>query len=108
MGRGGQPGLAGQRPGRLVVRSRTLRGILRTALRSLRDPVRGGLRRSAPAALLEGGPMTAVASQTPDSPVTVHNGSAVELKSVSKWYGNVVAINDISMSLGAGVTGLLG
>jgi ABC-2 type transport system ATP-binding protein len=52
--------------------------------------------------------MTAIVSQTPDSPPTVHNGSNVELKSVSKWYGNVVAINDITMSLGAGVTGLLG
>jgi ABC-2 type transport system ATP-binding protein len=32
----------------------------------------------------------------------------VELVSVSRWYGNVVAVNDISMTLGAGVTGLLG
>jgi ABC-2 type transport system ATP-binding protein len=34
--------------------------------------------------------------------------SAVVLDGVSKWYGNVVAVNDISMTLGAGVTGLLG
>jgi ABC-2 type transport system ATP-binding protein len=27
---------------------------------------------------------------------------------VSRWYGNVVAVNDISFALGAGVTGLLG
>ena len=27
---------------------------------------------------------------------------------MSRWYGNVVAVNDISFSLGAGVTGLLG
>jgi ABC-2 type transport system ATP-binding protein len=27
---------------------------------------------------------------------------------VSRWYGNVVAINDVTMSLGPGVTGLLG
>jgi ABC-2 type transport system ATP-binding protein len=33
---------------------------------------------------------------------------SVELRSVSKWYGNVVAVNDITMSLGPGVTGLLG
>jgi ABC-2 type transport system ATP-binding protein len=52
--------------------------------------------------------MTAIVSQTPDSPTTVHNGAPIELRSVSKWYGNVVAVNDISMSLGAGVTGLLG
>jgi ABC-2 type transport system ATP-binding protein len=32
----------------------------------------------------------------------------VELRSVSRWYGNVVAINDITMTLGPGVTGLLG
>ncbi len=32
----------------------------------------------------------------------------VELSGVSRWYGNVVAVNDITMSLGAGVTGLLG
>ena len=33
---------------------------------------------------------------------------AVELKNVSRWYGNVVAVNDISFDLGAGITGLLG
>jgi len=34
--------------------------------------------------------------------------SVVELQSVSRWYGNVVAVNDISMTLQPGVTGLLG
>jgi ABC-2 type transport system ATP-binding protein len=34
--------------------------------------------------------------------------SVVDLVNVSRWYGNVVAVNDVSMSLGAGVTGLLG
>ncbi|MEU4245243.1 ABC transporter ATP-binding protein [Actinoplanes sp. NPDC026619] len=34
--------------------------------------------------------------------------SVVELQTVSRWYGNVVAVNDISMSLQPGVTGLLG
>ena len=33
---------------------------------------------------------------------------AVEVTNVSKWYGNVVAVNDISFSLGPGITGLLG
>jgi ABC-2 type transport system ATP-binding protein len=33
---------------------------------------------------------------------------SVLLTNVSKWYGNVVAVNDISMTLGPGVTGLLG
>jgi ABC-2 type transport system ATP-binding protein len=34
--------------------------------------------------------------------------TAVELRNVSRWYGNVVAVNDISMTIGPGVTGLLG
>ncbi|MBB5873766.1 ABC-2 type transport system ATP-binding protein [Allocatelliglobosispora scoriae] len=33
---------------------------------------------------------------------------SVELQTVSKWYGNVVAVNDVTMTLNAGVTGLLG
>ena len=32
----------------------------------------------------------------------------VELANVSCWYGNVVAVNDVTMTLGPGVTGLLG
>jgi ABC-2 type transport system ATP-binding protein len=34
--------------------------------------------------------------------------TTVDLQNVSRWYGNVVAVNDISMTLDAGVTGLLG
>src|SRR3984893_3900226 len=34
--------------------------------------------------------------------------SDIELRNVSRWYGNVVAINDITMTIGQGVTGLLG
>src|SRR5262249_9630476 len=34
--------------------------------------------------------------------------STIELNHVSRWYGNVVAINDITMTIGPGVTGLLG
>jgi ABC-2 type transport system ATP-binding protein len=34
--------------------------------------------------------------------------TGIELSNVSRWYGNVVAINDITMSIGPGVTGLLG
>jgi ABC-2 type transport system ATP-binding protein len=33
---------------------------------------------------------------------------ALQLVNVSRWYGNVVAVNDVSFALGAGVTGLLG
>jgi ABC-2 type transport system ATP-binding protein len=32
----------------------------------------------------------------------------IELRGVSRWYGNVVAVNDVTMSIGPGVTGLLG
>jgi ABC-2 type transport system ATP-binding protein len=32
----------------------------------------------------------------------------IELTNVSRWYGNVVAVNDVTMTLGPGVTGLLG
>jgi ABC-2 type transport system ATP-binding protein len=32
----------------------------------------------------------------------------VEFVNVSRWYGNIVAVNDISFSLGPGITGLLG
>ena len=32
----------------------------------------------------------------------------VEVVNVSRWYGNVVAVNDVSFSLGPGITGLLG
>jgi ABC-2 type transport system ATP-binding protein len=34
--------------------------------------------------------------------------STVDLQNVSRWYGNVVAVNDITMTLEPGVTGLLG
>jgi ABC-2 type transport system ATP-binding protein len=34
--------------------------------------------------------------------------TSVELAGVSRWYGNVVAVNDVTMTLGPGVTGLLG
>jgi ABC-2 type transport system ATP-binding protein len=32
----------------------------------------------------------------------------IKLAQVSRWYGNVVAVNDITMTVGPGVTGLLG
>ncbi len=34
--------------------------------------------------------------------------TGIELTNVSRWYGNVVAVNNVTMALGAGVTGLLG
>jgi ABC-2 type transport system ATP-binding protein len=34
--------------------------------------------------------------------------SNVELNGVSRWYGNVVAVNDVTLTIGPGLTGLLG
>jgi ABC-2 type transport system ATP-binding protein len=34
--------------------------------------------------------------------------TTIELDHVSRWYRNVVAVNDVSMTIGPGVTGLLG
>jgi ABC-2 type transport system ATP-binding protein len=34
--------------------------------------------------------------------------SAIVLEKVSRWYGNVVAVNDVTMTVGPGITGLLG
>ena len=34
--------------------------------------------------------------------------NTIELRNVTRWYGNVVAVNDITMTIGPGVTGLLG
>jgi ABC-2 type transport system ATP-binding protein len=45
--------------------------------------------------------------------VTASTGStraaaSLVLEGVSRWYGNVVAVNDVTMEIGPGVTGLLG
>jgi ABC-2 type transport system ATP-binding protein len=48
--------------------------------------------------------MTAAPSSNGSAPP----GVTVQLISASRWYGNVVAVNDISFDLGAGITGLLG
>ena len=42
------------------------------------------------------------------APAAGRPGAAIELDHVSRWYGNVVAVNDITFALGPGVTGLLG
>ncbi|MEU1307378.1 ABC transporter ATP-binding protein [Streptomyces cinnamoneus] len=34
--------------------------------------------------------------------------TAIHIDNVSRWFGNVVAVNDVSMTVGPGVTGLLG
>jgi ABC-2 type transport system ATP-binding protein len=48
-------------------------------------------------------PAAPPAAPSPDRPTP-----ALEVEHVSRWYGNVVAVNDISFALGPGVTGLLG
>ena len=54
--------------------------------------------------------MTAVAPNPPSPTYTPNatRGIGVELRNVSRWYGSVVAVNDVSYSLSAGITGLLG
>ena len=42
------------------------------------------------------------------APAPANSGAHVELRNVSRWYGNVVAVNDVSFTLGPGITGLLG
>ena len=44
-------------------------------------------------------------TRTTDSPSPA---ATIEAVNVSRWYGNVVAVNDVSFSLGPGITGLLG
>ncbi len=34
--------------------------------------------------------------------------ATLTIDAVSRWYGNVVAVNDVTMEFGPGVTGLLG
>lgn len=41
-------------------------------------------------------------------PVGVGLVSTQALDRVSRWFGNVVAVNDVTMTIGPGVTGLLG
>ncbi|MEV0896214.1 ABC transporter ATP-binding protein [Actinoplanes sp. NPDC049802] len=48
------------------------------------------------------------AQTLPAETSTAATNGVVDLVNVSRWYGNVVAVNDISMSLSPGVTGLLG
>ena len=47
-------------------------------------------------------------TELPPSPAAPPFTPAISVDHVSRWYGNVVAVNDISFALGPGVTGLLG
>ena len=39
---------------------------------------------------------------------SVNSDAAIRVVDVSKWYGSVVAVNDVSFDVGPGITGLLG
>jgi ABC-2 type transport system ATP-binding protein len=52
--------------------------------------------------------MTATNDMAADSSVRPAGDTVIELSSVSRWYGNVVAVNDVTLTVGPGVTGLLG
>jgi len=55
--------------------------------------------------LVPGGPIAPAPAPAASASAIV---PALALDHVSRWYGNVVAVNDISFALGPGVTGLLG
>ncbi len=40
--------------------------------------------------------------------MTAHPGPGIEVNGVSKWFGSVVAVNDVSFQVFRGITGLLG
>jgi len=50
----------------------------------------------------------ATPAAVPAAPVVPAASAAIVLEHASRWYGNVVAVNDVSFSVGAGVTSLLG
>ncbi len=50
----------------------------------------------------------APAERRPVSPAAAASTPAIELVNASRWYGNVVAVNNISFTVGPGITGLLG
>jgi ABC-2 type transport system ATP-binding protein len=55
--------------------------------------------------------MTATMMKEDSSPASAPAptpGARVVLRNASRWYGNVVAVNDVSCALGPGITGVLG
>ncbi len=43
-----------------------------------------------------------------DTPDVTRDAPVVEVRGLSKWFGEVIAVNDLSFTIGRGVTGLLG
>ncbi len=89
--RGRRPGLAVR--GEAQLAGRTARHPRRRGLPGREPGRRGRLLCRAAAALPQGGRLVS---------------ASLVLDGVSRWYGNVVAVNDVSMTIGPGVTGLLG
>jgi ABC-2 type transport system ATP-binding protein len=56
-------------------------------------------------ALPDTAPAMAAAPAVPTAPAS---DASIVVERVSRWYGNVVAVNDVTFSVGPGVTGLLG
>ena len=63
-----------------------------------------GHRRRGPVALPPGGRVSDAASV----PAPSLEAPTVEVANASRWYGNVVAVNDVTFGLDGGITGLLG
>jgi len=47
-------------------------------------------------------------SQSASSPEPPVQQPVIDVRSVSKWFGNVVAVNDVTLQVNPGITGLLG
>ncbi|MFD2355902.1 ATP-binding cassette domain-containing protein [Nonomuraea ferruginea] len=95
LGLADQPVLAGRRRAGVAVRQHGPRPRRRLPRGPGADPDRAGPHRRR-----RGGPVCAL----PEGGLAVK----IELSQVSRWYGNVVAVNDVTMTIGPGVTGLLG
>src|SRR5581483_11597160 len=104
--RRGHPDLGGARDRRQHARPQGRRPALR---RRTAPADRADHRRPVPA-VPEGWRRMSipVPGNTAPSNTAPTNTALVELRNTTRWYGNVVAVNDITMTLGPGVTGLLG
>ena len=77
-------------------------GPVRPAVRAGHARPRRRLRAAAAAAVSEGGSMSAEAVAATDDASATGRAVTTLRVVVSKWYGNVVAVNDITMTLGPG------
>ena len=53
-------------------------------------------------------PAPPVVEMPPPAPAAEPAGAPLEFTRASRWYGQVIALNDVSVRIPAGVTGLLG